>query len=257
MILLLGGTSDSAPLAQRLAGAGLRVLVSTATDEALFVGDHRNISRRAGRLDVGGLKACIERESIRAIVDATHPYATEIRANARAVAEELDLPYFSYVRPPAVDEEEDGARFVSDHAEAARAAFSLGRGVLVTTGSNHLGEYATQAHRTGLPFYVRVLPGRESGERCRRAGIKPERIIAARGPFSVEQNRQQIRQSGAGVLVTKDGGEASGVRAKLEAARLEGCFVVIVRRPEIGGENAFGDLEEVAGEVLKAVGCRL
>ena len=51
MILLIGGTSETAPLASGLAGVGYEVLVSTATDSRLNVGDHPRISRRAGRLD--------------------------------------------------------------------------------------------------------------------------------------------------------------------------------------------------------------
>lgn len=250
MILLLGGTSDSAPLAERLARGGLCVLVSTATDESLTVGRHRNVTRRSGRLDRRGLEELIERESVRAIVDATHPYATEIRANALAVAEQLGLPYLTFVRPAEIDENEGNTRFVAGHGEAAQAAFSSGQGVLLTTGSNHLAEYANQARIAGLPLYVRVLPRPESLAQCRRAGIPPERIIARRGPFGVDQNRQHIRQCGTRVLVTKDGGRASGVRAKLEAARLEGVSVVVVRRPNIREDNAFGDLEELAVHVL-------
>ncbi|KKK71334.1 hypothetical protein LCGC14_2914970, partial [marine sediment metagenome] len=78
--------TDTAPLAERLARAGLGVLVSTATDESLSVGCDPNIRRRSGRLDRAGLSALIRDESIRALVDATHPYATEIRDNARAAA---------------------------------------------------------------------------------------------------------------------------------------------------------------------------
>jgi len=249
MILLLGGTSDTAPLAERLAEAGLRVLVSTATDAALAVGSHRNIRRRSGRLDRAGLKELIEQESILAVVDATHPYATEVRQNARAVAAKLRVPYATFVRPPAVDEDEDNVRFAADHTEAAKIAFSLGQGVLLTTGANHLDEYVAEAERTGLPLYVRVLSQQESAAQCGRAGIPPERTIAGRGPFDVQQNRQHIRQCNAGILVTKDGGQASGVRAKLEAARLQECDVVVVRRPSIAAENAFSDVDQLVRHV--------
>lgn len=250
MILLLGGTSDTAPLAQRLAQVGFPVLVSTATDAALAVGSHGNIRRRCGRLDRAGLKDLIERESILAIVDATHPYATEVRENVRAVAAALRVPYSTFIRPSALDEDKDDGRFVSDHSEAAKVAFSLGQGVLLTTGSNHLAEYTSEARRTGLPLCVRVLPRQESLAQCGREGISPERTIADRGPFGVEENRQHIQQCNAGVLVTKDGGHVSGVRAKLEAARLEKCSLVVVRRPQVAQENAFSDVEELARHVV-------
>ena len=250
MILLLGGTSDTAPLAERLAQAGLRVMVSTATDAAMAVGSHPNIRRRSGRLDRPGLKDLIEQESILTVVDATHPYATEVRENARAVAAMLRIPYSTFIRPSAVDENKDAVRFVSDHGEAAKVAFSLGQGVLLTTGSNHLAEYAAEAQRMGLPLCVRVLSRQESLAQCARAGILPERTIAGRGPFGVEENRQHIRLCNVRVLVTKDGGHASGVRAKLEAAQLEKCSVIVVRRPQVATENAFSDVEELARHVV-------
>ncbi|MBI2437234.1 MAG: precorrin-6A/cobalt-precorrin-6A reductase, partial [Lentisphaerae bacterium] len=52
------------------------------------------------------------------------------------------------------------------------------------------------------------------------------------GPFSLEENRALIRRFGVGVLVTKDSGAAGGFQAKQEAARLEGCLLVVVGRAE-------------------------
>ncbi|MBF0509675.1 MAG: precorrin-6A/cobalt-precorrin-6A reductase [Deltaproteobacteria bacterium] len=43
MILLIGGTSETASFAEALAAAGFDVLVSTATDVALEVGRHPRI----------------------------------------------------------------------------------------------------------------------------------------------------------------------------------------------------------------------
>jgi len=181
----------------------------------------------------------------------------EIRQTARSVAAELDVPYATFIRPSAIDAEslaakgnEGDIRFAADHSEAAKVALSFGRGVLLTTGSKNLDEYVAEARRVGLPLHVRVLSRDESLKQCKQAGVSPERTIAGRGPFDVEENRRHIRQSAAGVLVTKDGGQASGVTAKLEAARLEKCTVVVVRRPAVPVENALNDPESLAQHVL-------
>jgi precorrin-6x reductase len=86
---------------------------------------------------------------------------------------------------------------------------------------------------------ARVLPLAESLEACQRAGMPKAGIVAARGPFSVEENRKAIRDAGAGTLVTKDSGVEGGVPAKIEAANLEGCRVVLVRRPPSGATESF------------------
>ncbi len=230
MILLLGGTSELSAIATALAEAGFAVLVSTATDEPLELAPHPNIERRSGRLDEPAMRALIAARGIRAIVDATHPYATAAHATAAQVAHQAGIPCISFVREGGVRPRE-GVHFAADHERAAALAFSFGKPVLLTTGTNHLAPYARQAACTGLRLVARVLPRAESIEACRQAGIANDNIIAARGPFSLEQNLRQIRRCGIGALVTKDSGPAGGVDAKLEAARREHCQVVVVARP--------------------------
>lgn len=257
-ILLLGGTSDTAPIAAALVQVGLRVLVSTATDAALDIGCHPSIRRRSGPLDESSLAALIRDESIRVIVDATHPYAAQIRATARSVAERLHLPYLTYIRPPAVGDQGGDAgdpaasavQFADDHEQAAVAAFSFSKAVLLTTGSRNLEPYVRQSRLRKLPLVVRVLPG--SREACLRAGIAEDDVIAERGPFSVEANRGHIRRFGAGVLVTKDGGKAGGAIEKLQAAAAEGCRVIVIRRPKVGADG-FGDIASLVVAVTRAI----
>ena len=237
MILLLGGTSDAKPIAQALAQAGQGVLVSLATDEPLDVGDHPNIRRRSGPMDAAALGALVGQENITAIVDATHPYAVGIRSTASGVAARLGVPYFSYVRDGRQQGPSGRIHVVADHEEAAAAAFSFGRAVLLTTGSRHLACYVEQSRQAGVALIARVLPRSDSLEACRAAGIDPAHVIAAKGPFSVEQNREHIRQFGIGVLVTKDSGEAGGGPAKLEAAEREGSQTVLIGRPSLPGEG--------------------
>lgn len=242
MILLLGGTAETASLATMLAEAGYGILVSTATDTALDTGSHPRIERRTGPLDERGLVELISRHGIRAVVDATHPYAKAARTNAEKAAKVSRIPYFTYVRPRAIPPGED-VLTARDHAEAATLAFSLGRPVFLTTGSRNISPYAAAAWQTGVTLVARVLNTRESLQACRTAGIPEENIILGRGPFSLEQNTKIIEKFGIGVVVTKDSGTPGGVDAKLEAARREGCVLVVVSRPEAPDKDAFSDRE--------------
>jgi precorrin-6A/cobalt-precorrin-6A reductase len=253
MILLLGGTSDAAPLAVRLAQCGYRVLVSNATDTPLAAGEHPRIQCRWGPLDDHGLAELIRHRGIRALVDATHPYAAAIRRRARRVAAAMGIPYLSFVRPPAIVEAGPNIELARDHTAAAVAAFAHRRPVLLTTGSSHLAPYAEQSRRTGVPLVARVLGHPPSLAACRLSGIPDSSILTGRGPFSVEENRRQIRTHGIGVLVTKDSGTAGGTLEKLEAARLEKCQVVVVRRPETGGPPPFGQTDALLAALLRLV----
>ncbi len=252
MILLLGGTSEAAPIARGLAEAGYRVLVSTATKIVQQPDAHPGISRRTGPLDKAGMIRLIQERGITAVVDCAHPYAAEVRAAARSAAREAAIPCFTLIRPEGISGNED-VFFAADHDEAAGIACSLGRPVLLTTGSKNLAPYAKASRASGVALIVRVLPEEESLQACAAAGIAPESVVTGRGPFSLAENRKTIKEFGVGVLVTKDSGRAGGVGEKLEAARLEGCRVVVVRRPERPEGQVFEDPADLIAAVLATV----
>lgn len=277
MILLLGGTSETRPLARQLAARGHRVLVSQATDvpletqsppwrklPACDADSYRtleayatrtpeayaaNIQCRYGPLDEAALADLIDQRQIRVIVDAAHPYASAIHTAAGRVAAARGLRCLRYIRPAVIETDAPGVQLAPNHQAAALAAFTCGRPVLLTTGSRNLAPYADQARRTGVPLVARILDHPDSYSACERAGIPPERIIAGRGPFSVETNRRHIRDFGIGVLVTKDSGAAGGAEEKVEAAGAEGCTVIVVARPPLDHVPAFSNIDDLVEAV--------
>jgi precorrin-6A/cobalt-precorrin-6A reductase len=252
MILLLGGTGDTASIARELAERGYNVLVSMATEISLELGTHPNISRRAGKLNDEGMARLISEGGIEAVVDSTHPYATLIRTTARRVSRRLKIPYFALNRPTGIPNGE-GVILAASHEEAASIACAKGRTVFITTGVTNLKPYVKEAERTGSKLIVRVLPVKSSLDACCALGIDGEFIIAKRGPFSIDENRSVMRRFGAGILVTKDSGPAGGTPEKLEAARLEGCFVVVVKRPHEPAHDSF----EKHADLISAVIARI
>jgi precorrin-6A/cobalt-precorrin-6A reductase len=254
MILLLGGTSSTSPLALGLARAGYRVLVSKATDVPLEVGDHAGIETRWGPLDEEGLAALVAARQIRAIVDATHPYASLIRATAARVARAMAVPYLSFSRGSAVAPDDSSVQWVADHAAAAAAAFVPRRPVLLTTGARHLAPYVEESRRTGVRLVARVLDHPDSLASCRQAGLSPAQVITGRGPYSLEENLRQIRRFEIGVLVTKDSGPAGGTREKLRAAEAAGCRVIVIARPAQADAGSFTDVDALVAELARLVG---
>jgi precorrin-6A/cobalt-precorrin-6A reductase len=234
VILLIGGTAESAPLALALAKSGYSVLVSTATDVPLEIGAHFRVRRRIGPLDEAGMAAVVRAESIRFIVDATHPYAVRASHTAQAVAARLNIPCVALSRPAALVGNGD-LLHAPDHETAARIAFDFGGPVLLTIGSRHLDSYARLSRERNLVLVARVLDHPDSLTACRAAGLSENVIIAGRGPFTVVENRELIRRFCIGVLVTKDSGQAGGVDAKVQAAKAENCRVVVVDRPAAAG----------------------
>ena len=241
MILLLGGTSETASIAVALSLAGYMVLVSMATEISLNAKLPHGVSLRRGRLTELEMTALIREKNIRAILDATHPYAEKARATARHAAAVAGIYYTTFVRPEAICEK-DGIQRVHSHEEAAIAAFTYKKSVLLTTGSGNLHPYTRESERTGVALFTRVLPQAYSVNACRMAGIPESRIITGRGPFSVEENIRQIREHKIGTLVIKDSGVAGGVIEKMEAARRENCHVLAIARPRRVSGNVFSDI---------------
>jgi len=231
VILLFGGTSETAELATFLADTGHSILVSTATDAPLNIGDHAAIHRRCGRLDRAGILELIVQESVRIIVDGSHPYATQLHETIVNAAQQAGIPCFRYQRKTAAAED-DNLFFVDNHEEAANLAVSFNVPVLLTTGSRHLLPYVKAMQKRNIPLFARVLPHAESRHACAQAGLPKEGQIIGRGPFSDEENRTLIRNKGIGVLITKDSGVRGGMEEKISAAHHENCRVIVIRRPQ-------------------------
>jgi precorrin-6A/cobalt-precorrin-6A reductase len=250
MILLLGGTTETQTLALGLAHAGYRVLVSTATTIPFHAGDHPAITMRSGRLDMQGMISLIRDTGINLIIDAVHPYASQARSIARSSADTAGIPCLTYLRPGNTVKYED-IDYTATHGEAAFQAFSFQKPVLLTIGVKNLAPYV--AHAGGIPLFVRVLPVYESMETCRSEGIPGDRIIASRGPFTVKDNRSLIQRFSIGVLVTKDSGIEGGVPQKIEAARLEGCHIIMVKRPLFPVPGAADKVYDSINDLISSV----
>jgi precorrin-6A/cobalt-precorrin-6A reductase len=230
MILLLGGTTEATSIAKALVEAGYEVLLSTSTSiPSRGLGGIR-IRQRNGELDNQGLVDLIRAQGIRIVVDATHPYAEAISANAWAACQQTGIVYVAFDRPSAVEDAPD-IHWASDHDEAATLACLFGQPVLLTIGVRNLTIYVAAARLHGIKLVARILDHPSSVEACRRMGLSAEETVCANGPFSVTENALLIARHRIGTLVTKDSGDIGGVGNKIVAARSSGCRIVVVKRP--------------------------
>lgn len=227
-VLILGGTSDARTLAARLHGTpGFRVVSSLAgrtKAPVLPVGE----SRIGGFGGVDGLAAYLAREGVAAVVDATHPFAARISANAVAACARADVPLLRLQRPGWTAEPGDDWRRIPDADAAAALLPALGRRVFLTTGRLETAPYAAAA-LDDLWFLLRSVEP--------PTGPVPARLelLLARGPFTVEDEIALLRRHRIDVLVTKDSG-GSQTAAKLAAARELGVPVVMIDRPAVTAE---------------------
>ncbi len=248
MILVLGGTSDSLDVLARLVEKGWPVMVSMATNNPMEFPDSPLITARRGALDISGMITLIRRHDIRIVIDATHPYATEVTRNAREACSTTGIAYFRLTRNTTV---EGAANLIlaSNHEDAAYRAAALGGTVLLTIGTKHLATYVSVFGDHASRLIVRILPNRESVEVAKRLGIPEEHTIAAKGPFPYADNVMLIRKFHVNVLVTKDSGTRGGTEEKIRAAQDEGCHVIVIQRPATEAAGAFSDSQALVDTV--------
>lgn len=221
-LLVLGGTSEARSLAERLtAEPGVDVVSSLAgrvREPRLPVGE----VRVGGFGGADGLRDWLLNNAIDAVVDATHPFAARISANALAAATEVGVPLAMLRRPAWTAGPGDRWTEVDSLDDAAAVLPSLGRRVFLTIGRQGVDRFAA----VDAWFLVRAIDPPEGG--------LPEEmtLLLDRGPFEVESEMALMRDRGVDVLVTKNSGGAL-TEAKLAAARRLGVPVVMIRRPPV------------------------
>lgn len=229
---MLGGTSEARELIRHLAHAGFHVLASATTDyggKLLKKAGAGVVS--VGAMDVSAMKWFIEENGVGMVVDATHPFATEARSNARAAAAASGTAYIRLEREAGDIPEHPLIRRVASYEEAARLAVTLGEVIFLTTGSKTLGIFVNVAAAWGRRVVARVLPQPDIVDRCLALGLAPRDVVAMQGPFSRELNRAMFQEYGAEVIVTKESGPTGGLREKVLAALDLGLTVVMIERP--------------------------
>lgn len=177
---------------------------------------------------VDGLAQWLRDKDIRAVVDATHPFARRITFNAFEACARVGVPFLVLRRPGFTPQ--PGWRWVDSVADAALDL--PGSRVFLTTGRQDLAEFAG----CGEWFLARMVEPPEPP--------LPQRIevLLARGPFTVDGELELMRSHRIDVLVTKDSGGAM-TSAKLEAAAQLGVPVVIVRRPPLPPAETVADVD--------------
>ncbi|GAB6174688.1 precorrin-6A reductase [Paradesulfitobacterium aromaticivorans] len=237
-LLVLAGTQDGRELGEELHKAGYEVVLSTLTAYGAELAQAQGLSARFGAFSKESLRLFLEQESIRAVVDATHPYAQVIQKLAHALCTERSLPYVRWERPGVTFQEHPLVHWAQDLTEAGAMAAVLGQRILLTTGSNSLPEFLNMPCLRDKTLFVRVLPTASVLARCESLRLKPRQIIAAQGPFSKAFNKALFEQLQAEVVIAKDSGPTGGTQEKIEACLETGIPIILLKRPNPFGEHA-------------------
>ncbi|NBF10602.1 cobalt-precorrin-6A reductase [Pseudomonas sp. Fl4BN1] len=229
-ILLLGGVTEALAIARTLGPQHIYSLAGVGrvpSDLACQV-------RVGGYGGAEGLAGFIREQRISLLLDATHPYAAQISANAVAAAALSGVPCWALRRPAWQPQAGDDWREVADWSHLVqtlqpfkRPLFTLGREPL-----QHLDEIPPEQFWT-----LRALEAYPGNPRCE--------VIGARGPFLIADERELFERRQIDVLISKNSG-SSATEPKLEVARERGVPVLVLKRPDLPEvDRSFASVTEV------------
>ncbi|MCQ8874867.1 MULTISPECIES: cobalt-precorrin-6A reductase [unclassified Mesorhizobium] len=219
-ILILGGTTEARQLAGKLAArASVTLSLAGRTESPVAQGVP---VRTGGFGGADGLADYLRKEPIDLLIDATHPYAAQISANAAQAARVAGVPILALRRPGWEPVEGDRWTEVITSGDAARALGLAPRRVFLALGRQEVAafEAAPQHH-----YLVRSVDAIEP-----KLAVPDASYLLARGPFREAEERALLEKQRIDVVVSKNsGGEAT--YGKIAAARALGLEVVMIQRP--------------------------
>ena len=192
--------------------------------------------RSGGFGGAAGLADYLRREHVDILVDATHPYAGGISANACAAARMRNVRFVALRRPPWVGVTGDHWTEVEEMSDAVRALGPVPRRVLVTLGRNELAPLA----QAPLHHYlIRSVDPVDPPLRLLHAVY-----VTGRGPFAEADERALMRAHGIEVVIAKNSG-GSATYGKIAAARALGIEVIMLCRPSLPEAPSVETVEDV------------
>jgi precorrin-6A/cobalt-precorrin-6A reductase len=234
-ILLLGGTTEAARMARALAEAGVDAVYSYAGRTEAPVAQPLPV-RVGGFGGIEGLVAYLKAEGITHLIDATHPFAAQMSRNAVEACAATRTPLIALEREPWQAAEGDRWTHVPDLEGAIAALGQAPRRVFLAIGRQNLDAFsvAPQHH-----YLLRLVDPPSEPLPLPRA-----KAVIARGPFTVEGDRNLLRDHRIEVIIAKNAGGA-GAEAKLVAARELGLPMILIDRPLVPKRQVARSVEAV------------
>ena len=224
-VLLLGGTTEASAMARRLRETGIDAVFSYAGRTLAPV--LQPLPTRVGGFGgVAGLRDYMRAERISHVIDATHPFAAGMSANAFEACG--DVPLIRLERAPWVPQAGDDWCMVDRIEDMPDALPDAPAVVFLAIGKQQIGLFAVKPQHHYILRLVDVpdapLP------------LPHTTVLIARGPFTTAGDTALMVEHSVTHVLAKNAGGSAAI-AKLDAARALGLPVIMAKRPALRGET--------------------
>ncbi|WP_298257156.1 cobalt-precorrin-6A reductase [Bradyrhizobium sp.] len=222
-VLILGGTSEANRLAAEVAAAGLDAIYSYAGRTQVPV--NQPLPTRIGGFGgADGLADLIRLEEFTHVVDATHPFATEISRNALTACAATATPLVALERKPWIKTADDRWIDVDDIAAAVAALPKARTNIFLAIGRQHVAPFAAMPQHAYTLRFIDAAGG--------PLPLPDADLLVSRGPFTLGGELELMRSRHIEWIVARNSG-GEGARAKIDAARELRLSVIMIKRPQL------------------------
>ena len=224
MILILGGTTEGRLAVKVADEAGSPYYYSTRGIQQEIA--CRNGIHLTGGMDVEAMTSFCIHHQIRLLVDAAHPFAVGLHQTVHETAIRLNLPVVRVER--SYPERATDIVWCEDYEDAVRQLEKDRiHSLLSLTGVQTIGKL--RGYWVKHPCWFRILKRDESLALARSQGFDEQRIVY----YQAEDEESLLKRLTPQAILTKESGETGGFQQKIDAARMLGIPVYVVKRPSL------------------------
>ena len=215
MILVFGGTTEGRKAVEVLEEGGSPYFYSTKTGEQNITLHHGQ--RIDGALDAEAMQTFCDEHDIRLIIDAAHPFASQLHQTIALVSQSLNIPTIRYER--IYPEHDSEITWIDDYSQIPHDIHSL----LATTGVQSITKLKP-LEVAGVKVFYRILNRESSIALAQKQGASPEQLCYYENPQDIPVEAEAI--------LLKESGLSGGFSEKVEAAKARGMRIIALKRPQ-------------------------
>ena len=215
MILVFGGTTEGRKAVEVLEEGGSPYFYSTKTGEQDLTLHHGQ--RIDGALDAEAMLRFCRENDIRLMVDAAHPFASQLHQTIAEVSDALKIPAIRYER--IFPERDARLEWLDCYEQVPHDIKTL----LATTGVQSISKLKP-LEAAGVKVYYRILNRESSIALAQKQGARMEQLCYFEDPKDVPVK--------ADAILLKESGLSGGFQEKVDAAKVKGMRILVLKRPE-------------------------